>query len=387
MTWREQLQPGSFRGVAFLVDAHDASSGRRLAIHEYPFRDEVYAEDLGRSGRTFGVEAYVVGDDYMAARDALIDALEQPGPGTLRHPYLGLRTVAVQSYRLSETTREGGLARLSIQFVETGEARYPAASAATQARAAAAADAATAAAQNDFARIFDVASLPQAYLTEIEAELDRTLSALTAKVGDITGPIAAEIRAPGNMAAALLDAVRQLEAVATEPLRAFGLYETLFEAGSTSPIVPQTTANRRVQAVNVGALHRLTRQAAVIEAARQAAAADYAARRDAQDVSDRLMAGIDAQLEAVDPVSGAPIDDAVYWALVALRAAASADLRTRGARLPDVMAYTPPATLPALVIAHQLYGDASRDADLVARNRIRHPGFVAGGQALEVLSV
>ena len=37
---------------------------------------------------------------------------------------------------------------------------------------------------------------------------------------------------------------------------------------------------------------------------------------------------------------------------------------------------TPPEVLPALVVSYDYYGDATRDAELVARNRVRHPGFV-----------
>lgn len=42
-------------------------------------------------------------------------------------------------------------------------------------------------------------------------------------------------------------------------------------------------------------------------------------------------------------------------------------------------------TMPALLIAHRVYGDARRADDIVSRNRIAHPGFVSGGQVLEVL--
>jgi len=44
-----------------------------------------------------------------------------------------------------------------------------------------------------------------------------------------------------------------------------------------------------------------------------------------------------------------------------------------GVRLVDV---TPPETLPALVLAYRRFGDATREAEVVQRNRIRHPGFV-----------
>ena len=55
--------------------------------------------------------------------------------------------------------------------------------------------------------------------------------------------------------------------------------------------------------------------------------------------------------------------------------------------------YTPTETVPALVIAQRLYGVANgidallgREADIVKRNAVAHPGFVRGGVALEVLS-
>ena len=40
---------------------------------------------------------------------------------------------------------------------------------------------------------------------------------------------------------------------------------------------------------------------------------------------------------------------------------------------------------PLLVIAHELYGDADRDQEIAARNRIRHPGFVLAGTVLKAL--
>ncbi len=48
--------------------------------------------------------------------------------------------------------------------------------------------------------------------------------------------------------------------------------------------------------------------------------------------------------------------------------------------------FTPLVTLPSLVLAHNLYGDLSREADLLARNRIQNPAFVTGGVELEILS-
>ncbi|HSR77153.1 MAG TPA: DNA circularization N-terminal domain-containing protein, partial [Xanthobacteraceae bacterium] len=54
--WWEQLQPGSWRGVPFVMDAAENRAGRRTAIHEYPYRDTVWVEDLGRLPRRFAFQ-------------------------------------------------------------------------------------------------------------------------------------------------------------------------------------------------------------------------------------------------------------------------------------------------------------------------------------------
>ena len=126
MAWRDNLVPASFRGAGFVVSDHEAPiAGRRVAVHEYPGRDEPYIEDLGRRTKRWEIEAFVVGDEYAEARDALIEACDMPGPGELVHPYLGSLQVACTACSLVERTREGRMARFTLSFVEAGENRFP----------------------------------------------------------------------------------------------------------------------------------------------------------------------------------------------------------------------------------------------------------------------
>lgn len=134
MPWQDQLQKASFRGVPFFFETADGELGRRVVLHEFPLRDLPYAEDMGRKARRWPLEIYVLGPDYMAARDRLITALEEPGPGTLIHPYLGsLQAVVTEARGPRESTREGGMARFSVTFAEAGDNRYPTAQADTSA--------------------------------------------------------------------------------------------------------------------------------------------------------------------------------------------------------------------------------------------------------------
>jgi prophage DNA circulation protein len=94
---------------------------------------------------------------------------------------------------------------------------------------------------------------------------------------------------------------------------------------------------------------------------------------------------VTTQIEALLPDAA----DASYAALRDLKLAVVADITARAADLKIITHYTPGETLPALVIAHALYGSADLEAnvdDLVARNQIQNPGAVPGGRALEVLT-
>lgn len=154
MSWKDQLRPGSFRGAPFKVDGHEHAGGRRLAVHAYPLRDRPYPEDLGRRPDRFEVEAFVLGADYMAARDRLVAACRARGPGRLVHPWLGVLNVAVEVYRVVETSRRGGMARIVMTMVEGGENVYPTSGANDAHLVGAAATAAVAAAVADLRRSF-----------------------------------------------------------------------------------------------------------------------------------------------------------------------------------------------------------------------------------------
>ena len=119
MGWRENLRPASFRGVAFFVETEEYSGGRRTVTHEFPLNDDPYVEDMGRKGRTYSLDGYVIGDNYQVAKAALIAALEAEGPGALVLPYSGERKVACPSFRTRDDIKEGGMCRFSLDFEET----------------------------------------------------------------------------------------------------------------------------------------------------------------------------------------------------------------------------------------------------------------------------
>lgn len=405
--WREQLQPGSFRGVPFSVKAAQTQVGRRVVIHEYPQRDDAYPEDLGLKADAFTIEAFVLGPDYFKARDALIAALKTRGPGKLVHPYYGQRIVTLASpARISESTEEGGVARFSLDFVVAGDNAEPSARQDTRHAVEAGADAANEAIAEDYAKVFSLADAP-AFVENAALELARDAmaaleSARRALVPDLTilsdymaaatqvsASLGTLIRAPASFAQSVLGMVGALKGLAMAPEHALSSYRDLFDYGSRHDQVPTTTPARGRQASNQAALTCLCRRAALVEASRVASRSTLATYDEAVALRDDLAARLDDEAAGLGPeLVSAEVSEQVYQALTALRVALVRDLTARAVDAPRVSRAVLPATTPALVAAYRIYGDASRADELVARNRrlVRHPGFVPGGEALEVIT-
>jgi prophage DNA circulation protein len=185
---------------------------------------------------------------------------------------------------------------------------------------------------------------------------------------------------PGSAGSALSGAVRQLvRNVADGPRDAIRMARGFYGFGSDLAAVLPITGNRRAQATNQAELLKLLRVTAAAEGARAAVDAEFESYQDAIGVRDEIV-------DALDTVMLAGADDATFAALRALRAAVVRDITARGANLARLVSWVPPATLPALVVAQQVYADGARAAELVQRNRIRHPLFVPGALPLEVLT-
>lgn len=128
-SWQDNLHAASFRGVPFAVTEGSATFGRRQAVHEYPYRDSVWVEDMGRGTRHIHITGFIVqssrvytASDVMTQRDSLIAAAETAGSGTLVHPTLGELTVSVTDggLRIHESMDEGRMFRFSLTVIESG---------------------------------------------------------------------------------------------------------------------------------------------------------------------------------------------------------------------------------------------------------------------------
>lgn len=423
-TW--QLD-ASYRGAAFYVQATEDEFARRGAHHQFPQRDKGVWEDLGKDDPVYNVNAYVTElspGGYKAAREKLIAACTAGGLGDFIHPYYGTKKVQCTSCRVSHDDHENGVARFSLSFIEADEPAAPEEADNSAAKVNDAADAAQDATVDAFADDWNLAGVP-GYVYDAAKDLVQNVTdTLTELAGPLPGILDDTVKFVSGTAK-LLGVVREalddpmtffmrqaaglvgggmlgnalslgksiaglgrmLSLFSGTEKQAYKTQQSFMATGSASSAtgrgwdsVPMTTANRKTQAKNQEALLALVERTAVIEACRMTPYMPLESRAEAVAVRDALTDRLDALAEK------AP--DVLYKRLEALRAAVVADLTKRGPELSRIGSYTPKVTRPALVLAYELYRNLGTDADrateLAARNRITHPGFVPGGQALEV---
>lgn len=394
MAWRDQYRQASFRGVPFFVDSTDSSHGRRQAVHEHAQRDVPYTEDLGRKAREFTVDGYVLGQDYFGPRDAVIEACETAGPGLLVHPYRGELNVVCRGLSVRESSAEGGMARISMTFLEAGEASFPRTSIDSVNAISSAGLSVETAASAGFIRRFVTDGFPgflrdaaAAHLTSITDYLSSPGFSLSAEI-DAASDFYYSVR---NLAADAYDLVLEPVKLADRLMGVFRSVRSGYGSNAVEVLAGMysnfetpyggltQTPTRQQQAANYEALNEITRQAALSQGAIAAVQTEYPSIQDARDARNDLTEAIDVEVERTT-------SDEAYVALGQLQTQVIKGIPQQGATLPQLTQYTPSVTLPGLLVAYQLYGDASRADEIAKRNKPSHPGFLMGGQPLEVLA-
>ena len=404
MSWRDRLQSGSFRGVAFHTQSASGQGGRNVVVHEFPAREQHYSEDMGKTAGSERLTVFLVGDDYDAARDQLIEALDKPGAGKLVHPYTGTQMIQVQSYDWTISSRQGGYCQFSISYVLAGKRPAPAA-ASTAADLTAAATTAEALNTETFAEQFSVDSQPEFVTESATSFLEDAFTALNS----INGAIAAELNQVEDLAndidaltgqvtdliAQPANLINNVGAVVTSVIGGFNSISNAFDAynnlqtafGITRP-VSRTAANgtatdtRARIADNQQAISRSFSAVATIALVVRMAdsdASEFDSLEQARQIRDALLDQLDSQLEADD------LTTEQYDVISDLATALQRHITALEPGLLSAQSITLETSLPALVVAHQQYGDASRVDELTDRNGIENPGFLPAGTELEVL--
>lgn len=394
--WRTILTGrGSFRGAAFRVESDELAGSQGTAKHEIANSDRApYIEPTGKDGDEFSIDAFVIGDNFLTDRDALLKELSKSQPGELVHPSYGTKRVMAMRWRVRQSYKEGGWAKLSIDFAETADPAAPSTTVDGSSIVQASASAAQAAVGSEFLATFsDDLTLARDTVTGALSSAARAVSTVLSRVSMVDQTLAGIQRSASNLetnatsvagqGAGLLDTMSNLvETLGDGLIEANPVHAVarLLDLYNFNPGVrpPGSSAERLAEQANFDATQRLIQRLVVVKAATVAIVQTFVSYDDAVRARDSITNLIDAQAEIAA--------DDTFPSLQQLRSDLINAVPGETSDLPRLLPFTPPVTVPSLVLAHRLYGDLALEQDVIGRNKIRHPGFVQGAVELEILS-
>lgn len=395
------LWPGSFRGVPFYMEQSGGSGGRRLAVHQFPLRDDPYTEDLGRLPLTFRLTGFVVGPFYQQQRDALLSALQDyPTPAVLVHETMGDITCAAGRVQFHEhPIAAGAYCQFEIEFVRAGAQPSPIWTADTASAALAgiasllpllsAAYAAIQLAGIPLALLEDAAAAMLGLPAATVAGLGATIAAVYAAPSDTAATATAVQSAFAGMATAAV-AAQVVSTVTDDPVAGTpftiatpadpsGGLAALASWGGTLTPVGGVGPQAALQAAQQAAVVTLIQGNAVAALAQVYATIDWPYADAADAARIQLLGMLDAQADA----AAAAGQDALWEAWQGITTLCMQDMIVRAQQLPSLTTYAAGEPLPSVALAQRLYRDPSRAGELEDLNDVPHPLFMpAAGLAL-----
>lgn len=408
----------SFRGVPFAVLGSGGETGRKQAVHQYPYRDGVYVEDLGKRGRVYHIRGFVTGATAAAQRDLLVLAAETAGTGLLIHPTIGVIKAACMNFAWGEPDGITGRIDVSLDFLEQKDLLGSTIKVALDAAAAAAALVAQVVSASSYAKTATAAlAVGQPVVAAAQAvatgwgrvanqavrsprAMASAISILPGNNGRYTSGNAAVVDNTATVSTVLADLTTSRVAMgsAVADLGAGGTADALSSAAlNVAELVRTSLADPGAQMAallslatfDVEASATLAPIGAAIATARSATAAmcrQMALASIALACADWNPTSSD-QAEALRKLVATQMDTAateaadegytdIWRVLRDLRSSLTTFLAQQASQLPDQITVARNGPLPALVLAQQLYADGSRSDDLIGRANPIHPAFM-----------
>jgi prophage DNA circulation protein len=410
MSWRDNLLDAAIDGVPFLYEEVENSFGRRTSVHEFPDRNDPFTDDLGKAARKFTIRAFLIGENYAENRDSLIEVLEAAGDKVFTHPYRGDFGVKVDGLcRMSERHDQGRYCEFTIPLVEAGLA-FPTIQLLTLPNIGfivpdlngkipntkfSLLGAIGAVLKSIIAGLNKAASLLRKINGKIASALnlvDSLSGAIDAFVDALDTLIGApfallnELTQLANSVMGLIDTfvdlVPNLDVDVPEPdfpKLTLEVLEEMFSFETEAEAIPTPTPQSEQEVEGHAVITKVFKAASLAAGTEQLAKLELDSAEQAKDIMTNLSDKFDFMLSQ-------DFEPEIMESMIALKGAMVEHFSKQAASLPSVTTTRINYPEPALTLSYRLYGDSTLDADIVKRNKIRHPTFVPAGVDLEVLS-
>ena len=428
MPWPSNYLEASFRDIPFDCISTGEEVARATVAHSYPFQDGAEVEDLGLQATCHSVRAILFGLNAERRLQQLKDALDAAGAGDFVHPIYGLLHVMVESYKPAFDADNTDSVALDIRFIETAkptaffdlaipEAKSDALSSAVEASFVAASMAVSfnlreLLAQANNSRVMQLAttlSTTMAQVAQLSAAVQNAaqsyLDMPTMLLSDMRRMMTTLVphlslsRSPASLAG-FAAANAQLNLASASPILAAGTpasvlsdtallsFNAQLNLASASPILAAgTPASVLSDTALLSFNAQLTATLVLAQAAQAVLLAELASPLSSpaaiEAMSNVVRTQLQTQLDAAQAIYplelSRPLVESLKNTALALQQLATLIIVAR----PPLLLRAVPVAGNFRLLAHALYGDHARAAELARLNPLlRQPNFIAQGDLL-----
>lgn len=400
---------GSFRGVGFEYLSDEYYFQKKTA-EDNLFADETDEEELGEMPRAFTIKCCVMGKDARKKRNALQAALEKKDAGILIHPQYGRMKVKVPAdgYTIHSSAEQGNYYEFEINFVKAND-KMSLTVLPVKPSAAESLKSAVAAAQ----KVMAESVVPKSWLDELESFADKiSMSEIASEMADFTSGVTSKISRLTSLKLLPFDAVTAITGSLTtlgksaggvlsypagfvsDCLNVFSNVAATFDfykglARIKLDILPQKnkydTPQNKAKEMAQRAIVNVISQVGTVKAV-EAAAPDDATESSltANEVKERIAEITELVESVVDDADNAESPELQETFEELLQKAVDV-LENRATLKPRFVSRA--VSVPALVLLYEECGRSAVDKldDFVARNALKTPLLIGGGQIVEVI--
>lgn len=400
---------GSFRGVGFEYLSDEYYFQKKTA-EDNLFADETDEEELGEMPRAFTIKCCVMGKDARKKRNALQAALEKKDAGILIHPQYGRMKVKVPAdgYTIHSSAEQGNYYEFEINFVKAND-KMSLTVLPVKPSAAESLKSAVAAAQ----KVMAESVVPKSWLEELESFADKiSMSEIASEMADFTSGVTSKISRLTSLKLLPFDAVTAITGSLTtlgksaggvlsypagfvsDCLNVFSNVAATFDfykglARIKLDILPQKnkydTPQNKAKEMAQLAIVNVISQVGTVKAV-EAAAPDDATESSltANEVKERIAEITELVESVVDDADNAESPELQETFEELLQKAVDV-LESRATLKPRFVSRA--VSVPALVLLYEECGRSAVDKldDFTARNALKTPLLIGGGQIVEVI--
>jgi prophage DNA circulation protein len=412
MSILDDLLPGSYDGVNFLIINSDVSGGRKDVKKSFPNSDIQSIEDLGLSPRTYNMQVLITGEEqtYLNNRDRFIQVLEEGGARTLIHPLYGqIENIVARSFTVSESLTNLGEAFFDIIFEPSGDTGVPIPAETSQSQLDNTRDQTITSINNDVSTLFNVSSIYPANftsavnkLTAMADSFEENTSFLSVSAEEIDSFNAQLetfredtnqlILSPTDLATSVSDLFSTVNSLYNSAEDTFAIMQTFFEFGDDDTPIIASTVGLIEREQNNSVLNSDMQCISLVYAYTNATQIEFATITQAQQVEEILelqyQKMFDAEIptgmiqtEASEPNIG--ISDDTKQAISELRVEVQQFFDEQKVGLSQIVNIQT-NVIPARVLTYQYYGNTDLAEDIIGLNDISDVSFVKGD--VEILS-